>query len=171
MSLITATGLCLAITAGAASDAPLYSSGVKIACKHSQDLIDAANAYKISPFVLAGLVWVESRWKPTAISRSNACGLTQVLPKYVYEDCDDLMDPRRSLFVGAMSLRKWFFYQAKYRKENRPATRGGMRVALACYNGGTRCDRIPAARRYSWKVMKISRWYYRWYRRNVRIRS
>tara|TARA_Y100000310_G_C20661630_1_gene805112 strand:+ start:610 stop:1119 length:510 start_codon:yes stop_codon:yes gene_type:complete len=167
MTLITAAGLCLAITLAAKSDAPLSKSRVKIACEHSQDLIDAAEAYAIDPFVLAGLVWVESRWTPAAISRSNACGLTQVLPKYAYENCTQLLVPRRSLFAGARALRKWFHYQAKHKKGTKSAAKGGMSAALACYYAGNWCDNTKSGRRYSRKVMKIANRVRQWYSKNL----
>jgi len=131
--------------ASQAGIARLPQKQVKFACNQSKNLIYAANKYKIDPYVLASLVFVESRWKKNAVSSANACGLTQVLPKYAPETCKQLKIPKVSLLAGARSLKKW--------SKNR-----NIDKALACYNAGYRCLKSKQARRYSNKVLKIEAW-------------
>jgi len=121
-------------------------------------LIQTAEAQDIDPTVLAGLIYVESRWTPDAVSRSGACGLTQVLPRYVDETCDELKDPATSIIVGTRSLKKWT--TMRVRRNGRlvrvPRT-GGMRTALACYNAGYACADSPGGRSYADAVLRYSR--------------
>ena len=53
-----------------------------IACQHMEQVVQVSQENDIRPEVLVALIHVESRWKNTAISRANACGLTQVIPRY-----------------------------------------------------------------------------------------
>ena len=55
---------------------------VNLACEQAAHLIETVEQYNIDPAVFAGLIFYESRWRADAVSRSNACGLTQVLPRY-----------------------------------------------------------------------------------------
>ena len=52
------------------------------ACKHMDALVEASEKYDIDPVVLTALIHTESRWTPRAKSRTGACGLTQVIPKF-----------------------------------------------------------------------------------------
>jgi len=166
---ITALGLCLAITASSSSVAPLSDAKIKFACEHAQELIDASNTYGLDPFIMAGLIWVESRWTANAVSRSNACGLTQVLPKYVPETCKQLKDPKTSLYAGARALRKWSTvrkWNSKLKKYERVPRKGGMKVSLACYNAGNVCDGSKRGRSYSHKIRKLATWLEKWHKDN-----
>ena len=162
---VTAFGLCMAIAAASAGPYPLPDDRVKLACDNAQTLIDAADKYDLDPFIMAGLVYVESRWTPDAVSRSNACGLTQVLPKYAPETCEQLKDPTTSLYAGSRALRKWSTIR-KWDKEKKKYVRvprkGGMKVSLACYNAGNACDKSSRGRAYSHKIRKISSWLKAW---------
>ena len=138
MKVLLAKLICSAIVGTSATgEAPVNDRGLAVACEYSYDLVEAAFDNDIDPFVLAGLVWVESRWQPEAVSYANACGLTQVLPKYAKETCEELKQPPISLRVGAEKLKIW----------NRRGK--GLEGGLACYNVGNRCATSPRGRRYS----------------------
>lgn len=80
------------------------------------------------------LVYVESRFDPSAVSRKGAIGLTQILPPTAADVCRRhgassfdtaaLYDPDTNLRVGAMYLKEML--------DRFPDTR----LALAAYNGG-----------------------------------
>ena len=162
---ITALSLCMAIAAASGGPFPLSDAKVKFACEHSQTLIDAADEYGLDPLIMAGLVYVESRWTPDAVSRSNACGLTQVLPKYAPETCKQLKDPKTSLYAGSRALKKWSTvrkWDREKKKYVRVPRKGGMKVSLACYNAGNACDKSSYGRSYSHKIRKISSWMEKW---------
>jgi len=131
-----------------------------IACEHMEIVIEASDQNYIDPTVLISLIYVESRWTPTATSKSNACGLTQVLPRYSAGrnnrfgkklTCRDLKDPNVSIHRGARVLNFWFY---KYARRN-------LKYALCGYSKGFRCKQEGKPRkvgmRYAQKVMKLAR--------------
>ena len=123
------------------------------ACQHLETVVEAANHYDIRPEVMTAMIYTESRWNPKAVSKSNACGLTQVLPKYTRNPkltCKSLFDPKVSIWTGAKKLNYWIY---KY-------GRGSERIGLCGYNAGYRCKGKNKHRRgvfYSKRVLKRAR--------------
>ena len=130
-----------------------------IACENMDFVVEAAEEFDVEPSVMVSLIFVESRWKPGAISRDGACGLTQVLPRYTagYRGrlgkkltCKQLLDPETSIRKGTKILS---YYLNRYRDN--------YRRSLCSYNaGGSRCRRnsVPnKGHRYARKVMRIAR--------------
>jgi soluble lytic murein transglycosylase-like protein len=128
-----------------------------VACEHMEVLVEVAEEENVDPLVLTSLIHVESRWTPTARSRSNACGLTQVLPKYSGGwrnrfgkrlTCKQLFDPETSIQRGTKILA---YYLKKYRRS--------YRRSLCSYNAGPSRCRRPQPRhkghRYATKVLKL----------------
>lgn len=154
------TTLCLAIGMVSANPAlsPLPEERVEFACQHLDTLVTEAEEHGFDPTVMAALIYVESRWSPTAVSRSGACGLTQVIPRYVDETCNELKDPTTSIKVGTASLKKWT--TMRVRRNGRlvrvPRT-GGIRAALACYNAGNACLNSSRGTAYANAVLRHSR--------------
>jgi len=106
----------------------LPQNSVQIACENAQSIIIVSKEEKISPFILSALIFHESRFSPHAKSTAGACGLTQVLPKYVPATCKQLQsDTGLSLQTGATILSMWLQKKKTYK------------VALQCYNSGYRC--------------------------------
>ena len=104
----------------------------QFACAHVEEVIAASEAYKLDPAIMMAMIYTESRWNHRAVSKSNACGLTQVLPRYTKNpklSCDDLKDPKTSIWTGALKLNYWIY---KYGK-------GNKRTGLCGYNVGYRC--------------------------------
>ena len=91
----------------------------------------------IRPELLAALIFVESSFHPNVVSSANACGLTQVIPKWTggretkgkKYTCDQLKDPKTSISVGAQILS----YNTKVYAE------GNRDKGLCFYNAGTKC--------------------------------
>lgn len=142
--------LCFAIYSGGVSgNVNLNNTHMTTACLNTPHVVEASKKYNIDPTIMAALIWVESRWSPSAVSWANACGLTQVLPKYVKETCEELKDPVTSIYAGTRSLDKWI---GKRKKRS-------VKEALACYNVGNKCLESKRGRRYSNLVLKKARWY------------
>jgi len=157
--MINATMLCLAILAGNQEGLThLSPKKLDFACGNAQNLVQMSENYGIKPTTLAALVYIESGWNHKAISHANACGLTQVLPKYVKWSCKELMNPVVSFEAGAFSLSKWLKHVDK-KKLTKNQKKDKEKIALACYNAGYICNKSKYARRYSDKVRKISIFY------------
>jgi soluble lytic murein transglycosylase-like protein len=91
------------------------------------------------------------------VSRSGACGLTQVLPKYVGETCDQLKIPTTSIRVGTASLKKWTTIRVRRDgKLVRIPRPGGLRASLACYNAGYACLKSTKGRNYADSILAKS---------------
>jgi soluble lytic murein transglycosylase-like protein len=127
-------------------------------CKHINVVVEETEKNDIDPTLLVSLIAVESNWKPHVVSHANACGLTQVLPKYTKKyggkdrnlTCDELKDPNTSIRVGAKILNYWLHSYA----------RGNKTTALCGYNAGFRCkgkNRNATGIRYAKKVLKYQR--------------
>ena len=121
------------------------------ACNHMLEIIAETKGTKIKPEILLSLIHYESRWKPKAVSRAGACGLTQVIPRYTGNvkegipklTCNQLKDPKTSIKYGARILRRWI---NKYGK-------GSVDKGLCGYNAGYRCKGTSS---YSRKVRRLA---------------
>jgi len=154
---MNAQTLCLALTILADTFGTLPAERLELACEQAEHLIETVEQYDIDPAVFAGLIFYESRWDPSAISRSNACGLTQVLPRYADETCEELMDPVTSISVGAEKLDGWSRMTVRDENGRRRVPRpGGIREALACYNVGHACLDSERGRNYADRIMRYA---------------
>lgn len=106
-------------------------------CKYESLIVEEANKNDIEPELLASLIYVESSYRPMVVSSANACGLTQVIPKWTggpesghkKYTCNQLKNPKTSIKVGARILG----YIIKH------YTDGNEDRALCVYNAGTKC--------------------------------
>lgn len=106
----------------------LPPDSVGIACDNVESLITTSYEENINPFVFASLIYHESRFSPEAKSKAGACGLTQVIPKYVPPTCKQLQrNTELSIQTGAIILSMWLSKKKTYH------------TALQCYNSGVRC--------------------------------
>jgi len=127
MIMTTAELICTAILA-------MGMPRAEYACQHMEAVVKYSEEYNIDPVTLTSLIYVESRWTPEAKSKSGACGLTQVIPKFSrkfgYVGCRQLQrDPDMSIRKGAQILHHWIY---KY-------GRGDISIGLCGYNSGYRC--------------------------------
>jgi len=122
-----------------------------VACKYMPTLVEASEKYNLEPSLMIAMIRVESNWKTTAVSRSRACGLTQVLVKYSKYSCRTLTrNPKISIMEGAKKLNYWIY---KYGK-------GNIKVGLCGYNAGFRCkgkNKNKRGFRYAKKVLKYQK--------------
>jgi soluble lytic murein transglycosylase-like protein len=114
----------------------------------------AAINHQIPPRLFLALVQQESNWKPHAVSRRGATGLTQLMPQTAKTICNlsktDLKDPQKNLNCGAK-------YLAKQIKRF-----GYIRQGLCAFNAGPatveklgRCPRYKETQHYVNKLMAV----------------
>ena len=137
------------------SDPSFYMSEgrQKSICKIMPHVVAEAERNNIDPFLLAGLITVESNWNSQAISHAGACGLTQVMPKYTggratkraKYTCEQLKNPRTAVTAGSDILSWWLYSYAG----------GDVPTALCGYFSGFRCkpNINKAGERYYRKVL------------------
>jgi soluble lytic murein transglycosylase-like protein len=149
------SALCAAVIALGIGD---NSSRADFACKNMHYVVNSAQAHKVSPALLLSLIHHESRWKPDTISRSNACGLTQVIPKWTggratdgkKYTCKELFEPKVSIDLGARLLSFWIKDYGK----------GRINLGLCGYNAGYRCKGSApnqSGRSYAQQVRKTAK--------------
>lgn len=88
-------------------------------------LAAVAARHDISAALLEAVVWQESRWRPEAVSRAGARGLTQLMPGTARDLGVNPDDPRANLEGGA-----------RYLKMQLNTFGGDIVKALAAYNAG-----------------------------------
>jgi soluble lytic murein transglycosylase-like protein len=120
----------------------LYDKNLKTFCSNADNLINISKQNDIDPFVYASLIYYESRWTNNLRSTAGACGLSQVIPKYIKNTtCQDLMNPKISLKVGAQALSYW-----------KKHSKGSIEKALKCYSTGYKCSYTS----YSKRIINLS---------------
>jgi len=152
MTLIEA--LCAGILAFGIGDSQERG---EYACTHVPQIVEVSHKFNLRPEVMIALIHYESRFNPKVVSKANACGLTQVLPRYTGGrpwprgtgnpklTCKQLKDPHTSILAGARALRYWLHRYG----------RGNEQVGLCGYNAGFRCKgKTPhkAGSRYARRV-------------------
>lgn len=116
-----------------------------VACSQAANLFDSASYNKVDPYILASLIYQESRWDPKAISKVKACGLTQVIGKYIGVPCHTLTgSPEFSIESGAFVLANYLDH-----------TQGDVNKALQCYSTGYKCSYPKYARAIIKRAKKI----------------
>lgn len=129
MELIMA--LCLAVSSLGISD-----SAKKTACDHMPYIVEQSKEAGFDPTLILSMMYVESRFKKNAVSRSGACGLMQLIPKWnkekidgklVKHSCKKIMEPRRNIRLGVVALKRWL------------KSIGSLDRALCGYNAGNVC--------------------------------
>ncbi|MBI4743928.1 MAG: lytic transglycosylase domain-containing protein [Actinobacteria bacterium] len=105
--------------------------------KYRDYIVKSSREFKIDPYLLAAIIYEESRFRPRAKSSAGALGLMQIMPdtakriasKMRLKDFkeDDLFDPELNIRMGS-----WYFHLLleKYKEDEIPA--------LAAYNAGYR---------------------------------
>lgn len=95
-------------------------------------IVRAARASELDPFLLAGLVYAESRGRPDAVSSAGAEGLCQVKPATAREVAARLRIPGAPPYAPADNLR----IGADYLRRNVDAWGGDVDLGLLCYRLG-----------------------------------
>jgi len=89
---------------------------------------EASLFHQIDPDLIRAIVMVESRYKPSSISRRKAKGLMQIMPKTAASlGVKNIHDPKENIFAGT----KYFRYLLD-------RFNGDVELALASYNAGAK---------------------------------
>lgn len=142
--------LCLAISLVSFDPDSTYAmtqKSINTACEYTASLLDNAAKYKIDPFVMAAIAWNESRWTPNAFDGA-CCGIGQINPSFVPENCEQLKDPSVSLHRMAAVLDGWRPYAPKGIDEDIHM--------IACYAAGSVCTKSSKAVRHAKHILKLA---------------
>ncbi len=153
MEPLSAVVMCMAIEAMSAkgSKYEMTSKSVKVACENAESLIASAEKYGINPFIIAAIVWNESRWDVNAFDGS-CCGIGQINPSFVPETCSQLKEPKISLQAIPRILLGW--------KEQAPkGTTDKETFMIACYAAGSICTKSSKAVKHAARILKIGSLY------------
>mgnify|MGYP001447191456 CR=1 FL=1 len=154
MSLISIAVLCSVF-----SEPSFYMNESRQAgvCSVLPVVLQEAEKNNVDPFLLMGLITVESNWNPKAESWANACGLTQVVPKWTggratkgkKYSCSELKNPETSIEAGSRILSWWVNSYAA----------GNVPTGLCGYYSGFTCKpRIhQKGKNYYTKVLKYKK--------------
>jgi len=98
---------------------------------------EAADLYVLDPALIRSVIETESAYDASAVSRTGATGLMQLMPAVASNlGVENLLDPRENIMAGARLLRELL-----------DRHRGDLRMALASYNAGAkavaRYRRVP----------------------------
>jgi soluble lytic murein transglycosylase-like protein len=126
-------------------------------CKLEPVIRAAAQKNNIEAELLAALIFVESSYHQNVVSSANACGLTQVVPRWtggketkkIKYTCKQLKNPITSIKVGAQIL--------SY--NTRVYAKGHEDKGLCFYNAGTKCITKKGFYKRSDYVKKVRRIY------------
>jgi len=132
--------------------------------RYDEYIHQAATLYEIPEELVRAVIRVESGFDPHAISRTNACGLMQLMPETAERMLvTDVFDPRQNIFGGV-----------RYLRVLANLFDGDVQLTLAGYNAGENAviayGGIPPygeTRQYVVNVLK----YYRYYREAGKSRS
>ncbi len=116
------------------------------------EIVAAARAADLHPWLLVAVVRAESNFDPVAVSRAGAAGLTQLMPATASgQGVTDVFDPAQNLTAGAGYLRAML------------DRFDSLTLALAAYNAGPttveRYEGIPPYRETRNYVRKVTKWF------------
>ena len=143
-----ATQLCIAVVATLG----MPSVQSRTVCEVMPSIVEESEKRGIDPVVFSSLIFHESAFRPRAVSRAGACGLTQVLPQYSDYTCEQLKRPKTSIKAGTVALQCWL-----------ARAKGDIEKALCGYNAGNVCINKPNSRaskivrrRYSKSILRLA---------------
>ncbi len=126
-------------------------------CSYESEIKKQAKINKIEPTLLASVMFVESSFYPHVVSSANACGLTQVIPKWTggketggkKYTCKQLKNPKVAIEAGARILSYSIRVYAK----------GNVEKGLCVYNAGMKCIREKGFYKRLYYVKKVKQVY------------
>jgi soluble lytic murein transglycosylase-like protein len=124
--------------------------------EHAQSLLTAGREFEIDPVLLAAVTFVESSFRPKAVSNCGARGMMQ-LRTVVLEvlGVEDPWDPHQNIMAGAAYLKNCF--------ERYAAHSNSTYLALAAYNiGPGPVDKLTGSDAAERFVRKVLHAYNRW---------
>ena len=140
----------------------MSKSRESLTCSMMPVVNEQAKEHNLDPDLILALINVESNWNHKVVSSANACGLTQVIPKYTGKitkkyTCEQLKEPRTSIKAGAKILRWWIDWHTENQAKAGYTELEVLTRALCSYNAGFRCGPkrrpIRGGMRYAKKVL------------------
>lgn len=133
----------------------LYDHQIETACYFSQQVIESSNQNNIDPFVIASIIYNESRWTEKITNKEGACGLGQVVYRYNPENesrkkCNKLLEGQTNIQVISKILKK-----------NLEDNKNDYTKALPCYASGPSCT----YKIYSTIILSKAKTFKKYYRR------
>lgn len=125
------------------------------ACMNSNLVLEHSDNYDIDPFIIASIIWHESRWNNEVVSSAGACGLTQVMPGFEKIKCKELFNPDTAIEFAAKILR---IYKDEHSDKNIESVSDDF-YALSCYAVGPKCLESSYAKRHTRGVLKLANIY------------
>lgn len=127
----------------------ITQDSVRTACDVAESIITYSHEESLDPFIVSALIYHESRYQPEAKSKAGACGLTQVIPKYVDPTCKQLQsNTDLSIQTGVAVLKTWLI-----------KSKESYYKALQCYNSGYYCNSKPYAKKILRTAKKLKTTY------------
>jgi len=125
--------------------------------RYDEYIRQAATLYQIPEELVRAVIRVESGFDPRAVSRTNACGLMQLMPGTAERMLvTDVFDPRQNIFGGV-----------RYLRVLANLFNGDIQLTVAGYNAGENAvmqyGGIPPYEETRQYVVKVLQ-YYRYYR-------
>ena len=129
----------------------LNEDSLNTLCKNSEYLIQESSKHNIDPFVVVALIYNESGWRKKISNSAGACGLTQVLHKYLKGvSCKALYDPKLSIHHGIRIL-SIYKKHLKSKKNNK-----NIKNVLQCYASGYKC-KCKRCKAYAYRIMRLAK--------------
>ncbi len=132
----------------------LLEKDMRFACKNTQLIIDSSNNHNVDKFILAAIIWNESRWNPDVVSSAGACGLTQILRGTFKLKCKDLFEPYVAIDSAGKILK---IFKDEYNNKfyrNKILNEDGY--SIACYAVGVNCLESKYAINHSKRILKLA---------------
>ena len=125
--------LCAAII----SILPLNNYQEKKACEYAPIIEKYSKLNNLEPELVAAVMYTESGFYKTVVSKAGACGLMQIIPKWtgyaatnkIKYTCAQLKNPKTAIMAGARILS---YVTKVYAK-------GNIDKGICYYNAGNRC--------------------------------
>lgn len=104
--------------------------------KYEELILRYASEYRLDPYLVCAVIWVESKFNEAATSHKGARGLMQVIPstgRWAAEKLGIEGYSDDSLYDPAVNIRIGCWYLDRLRNH----FKGNLDLALAAYNGGS----------------------------------
>lgn len=130
---------------------PSWNGTVRKRCRAVEPLIlSAASRHALDAALVAGIIRVESTFRPRAVSRAGALGLMQVMPQNGRNlECGDLLEPEANIECGIRVLEGFL----RYYDDHIIYALSGYNAGFAAPNRARAAGTIPSNFSYVEKVL------------------
>ncbi len=127
----------------------IKQESVDLICQNAELIVEHSEKNNVSTELVLSLMWSESRFEPTKISKVGACGLLQIIPRWASDNqtCSDLQVPLINIAEGTKQLNFWINEFGK----------GSTEKGLCGYAAGYKCHESTKAQKYAKHVLSKSK--------------